>query len=284
MSNGLHGRLNLCDNEEAVDISFPEFVKISPPTGGSSNPVSEYFSATESLKVKIIEAAGVGDAELFGLLTIGVISSVEYYLRSVLSAIPFLCPVARRHVEMAMVPIGAFDFYGEPSLRRLSACFDHESLADGDKIKKYCEKFTGLKLSGDSSANKTIDDFDTLCEIRHCLVHTRGFVGLKASNSLGLQSRSPSKVVISLSQALEVVKLSHNVVRAINRFLSDGIASRWVDQSYITGDWAEDKKIFEPLVRFFVYSNGTAATNVYRLYQPFLRASALRERRAEKRA
>lgn len=174
---------------------------------------------------------------------------------------------------MGTVPIGAIDFYTMPGASHLAACFDHESLADGEKIKKLCEKFTGLKISTDGSAAKTIDDFDRLCQIRHCLVHTRGNVGLKASNALGLPKRIPSRVVLTIDQALTITKLSHNVTRAINRFVSDGIVSRWVDVGLMVGSWDADKVLFEPMVRFFEYSEEHGrATNSYRAYLPFRKA------------
>jgi len=272
-----HGALSLATSEEAVDVDFSCFIKDAPISVRAANPITEYFRATESLKAKIIHAAGSGDSELFGLLTIGIISAVEFYLRSVFSSVPLICPLARRHIEMATVPIGAIDFYALPGASHLAACFDHESLADGEKIKKLCEKFTGLKIATDGSAAKTIDDFGTLCEIRHCLVHTRGNVGLKASNALSLSSRVPSRVVITTDQALTITKLSHNVTRAINRFVSDGIVSRWVDNGLLVGDWDADKVLFTPVVRFFEYSEESAqATNVYRRYLPFRKAALSR--------
>lgn len=270
-----HGALNLHSREEAVTIDLASLLQPMPSRVPPS-PITEYFETTDELKKKIL-APDVSDAEMFGLLTIGVISSVEFYLRNVFGRVPEICSIARRHFELTGVPAGAFAFYANSPLPPLLAIFDHESLADGKKINNAAQKIANINLNDDSSVKKVIEDFDRLCELRHCLVHSRGFVGLKACSILGLNFRHPHKVLMTRQHVLEVLKIAHNVVRAVNRCLADSIANRWVDQGLLTGQWQSDKVLFSNLFNTFVLKGNDAYSgNIYRAYLPFRKAARIR--------
>ena len=271
-----HGTLELHDREETVAIDFAAVLKQVPSDSGF-NPITDYFEVADKLKAKIVGAGGATDAEMLGLLTIGVISAVEFYLRNVFGAVPAICPIARRHVEMTPIHAGATEFYKDSSMPHLLSGFDGESLADGKRIRAASEKFCGIKLSDDASVNKVIDDFDRMCELRHCLIHSRGYVGLKASNALRLSSRSPHKILMDRAQVFEVLKISHNVVRGVNRFVAEQVADRWVDQGVLSGNWAEDKLAFTAFFRFFCMQGKDRYGGVaYRAYQSYGKAARAR--------
>jgi hypothetical protein len=240
------------------------------------SPISEYFDATDSLKVKIL-SSGTNDSEMFGLLTIGVISAVEFYFRSIFCRVAEICPLAHRHAELILVPAGAADFFAESAFPRNIASFENESLADGKKIKSFGEKFTGIKLGDDTSVASAIDDFDRLCELRHCLVHSRGYVGLKAAHALELDLRSPQKILLKREHVFEALKTAHNAVRAVNRHLADTIVNRWIDAGVLTGDWRADRELFESIfVTFSMPGQDAYGGIAYRAYAPFRRAAKAR--------
>lgn len=267
-----HGSLKLHEREEAVSLDLDSWLKVVPPHVPNS-AIDDYFECTDGLKAKIIASEAV-DAELLGLLTIGVISAVEFYLRTIFSRVPDICPFAQRHMEMTAVAAGAAAYYSNSGIPYLLSLFDHESLANGEKIKTTCKKCVGLNLMDDGSVQKVIEDFEKLCELRHCLVHARGYVGLKASNALELEARTPKKVLLDRAGVLEVLKIAHNVVRAVNRFLADGIANRWVDRNYLTGVWHDDKDRFTRLFSSFSRRGRDEYGGVaYKAYRPFQKSA-----------
>ena len=137
--------------------------------------------------------------------------------------------------------------------------------------------FAGIKLGDDASVEKVISDFDRLCELRHCLVHSRGYVGLKACNALNLSFRSPHKILMAREDVLEILKIAHNVVRAVNRYLADEIASRWVEKGILTGEWDADRAVFSSLFDTFRLEGQDAYSgNRYRAYIPFGKAARVR--------
>lgn len=270
-----YGTLRLHANEEAVAIAL-ESVLQPVPIYRPASPITEYFRVTDGLKVKIL-APGVQDSELFGLLAVGVISAVEFYLRNIMGKVPEVCPIARRYSEMATVPSGAAQFYSGSPFPHLLASFDHESLADGKKIFSAVAKFAGIKLGDDTSVEKVIADFDRLCELRHCLVHSCGYVGLKACNALDLPFRQPHKILMGRGDVLEILKIAHNVVRAVNRYLADQIADRWVDKGVLFGEWKRDRELFSTLFNTFRLEGEDAYSgNSYRAYIPFGKAARAR--------
>lgn len=238
-----HVTMKLHEPEEALQISIAGAVR-EVPVGNRLNPISDYFDATSRLKGKILAARNAQDAELLGLMIVGVISSAEFYFRSILGRMIQICPMCSRHAESSQVPVGAFSYYHGSDYCFVLGAMEHESLADAKRVSSNIERLTGFKTSDDSSTVAALSGYETLCELRHCLAHARGFIGLKGSRALQLEGRRLSKVLVAQDDALELLKLSHNAVRATNRFLFEALLDRWIDRDILAGSWAEDRVPF----------------------------------------
>jgi hypothetical protein len=245
-----HVSLRLHSPEEQLDVSLAEAIQ-QVPVGLQTSPIADYFDATSRLKGKILTATQAYDAELLGLMIIGVISAAEFYFRSILGRTIQICPLCARQAEGAQVPIGAFSFYEDSDYCFALGAMEHESLADALKVAAYINKLTGFKTSDDSSVVAALQGYESLCELRHCLAHARGFVGLKGSRALNLDHRRMSKILVNQNGAFELLKLSHNAVRSVNRFLLDSLVNRWIDRDVLTGAWADDRSRFAMVWRSF---------------------------------
>ena len=276
MSN--HARLALHLSEESVALDATQVLK-PYPTPSKNNPITEYFATANNLARKITRSEHANDSEILGLLLLGVVSGAEFYFRSVLGATVNICPLCKQNTELLQVPIASFDFYEGSGYSSALGTFEHESLADARKIRNECKRFTGFELGEDSSVAKAIQDFEILCELRHCLVHASGFAGLKACRTLGAEQRSLQKLVIDQRQAFELMKLSHNAVRAFNRFLADSILNRWVDRDVFTGKWKSDKPRFSAVVEaFWIKGEDQYGAIAWNAYRPFQKAVLARKR------
>lgn len=245
-----HVSLRLHEPEEQLELSLAESIR-QVPAGAQLSPIADYFDATSRLKGKILAAVNANDAELLGLMIIGVISAAEFYFRSVLGRMIQICPLCIRHAESAQVPVGAFSYYDGSDYCFALGVMEHESLADAAKVTSYVSRLTGFKTGDDSSVVAALQGYESLCELRHCLAHARGFVSLKGSRALGIEQRQLSKVLVAQDGALELLKLSHNAVRAVNRFLLDSLVNRWIDRDLLSGTWTEDRGRFEMAWRSF---------------------------------
>ena len=105
-----HVSLRLHVPEEQLELSLTASIR-HVPTGSRLSPIADYFDATSRLKGKILAAANSNDAELLGLMIIGVVSAAEFYFRSVLGRLIQICPLCVRHAESAQVPLGALSYY-----------------------------------------------------------------------------------------------------------------------------------------------------------------------------
>lgn len=248
MSN--HVRMQLHKTEEAVQVNVPGLMRLFPGPAKDS-PIQEYFDTANSLTEKIAKSPHSEDAEILGLMLLGIVSAAEFYFRSALGTALEICPISQRHAESITVPIAASKFYMGSGYSQALGSFEHESLADAKKIRNEIKRFTGFDLTNDTSANEAVDQFEVLCELRHCLVHARGFAGLKACRALQSSERRLQKLLVGKAEAFELIKLAHNAVRAVNRFLLESILNRWIDRDVLIGQWGSDKKRFELLVEKF---------------------------------
>ena len=271
MSN--HITLNLHYPEETVTCDFPSALTEFPKTNSSLNPITDYFSTTASLVTKIVDTKYANDAEVLGLLVLGVVSCAEFYFRSVLSRLTQTCPLCERLTESLNIPAGSIAFYAGSGFAPTMSAFEHESLADSKKISAEIKRFVGVSCGDNSSVKAALDDFELLCELRHCFVHARGFAGLKAVKAIG-GPRSLQKVLIERNQALDFIKLSHNAVRAVNRYLSDEVLNRWIDKDVLLGTWTQDRKRFTSYVDLFVKtgedSYGGSPQTIYAAVRPVI--------------
>lgn len=273
-----YGTLTLHQPEEDVTVATDGMLRPLPPQN-VVNPITDYFSVANGLASKLTQPPYDTDAEVLGLLVLGVVSAAEFYFRSVLGVALNICAVSRHKAETLQVPFAAHEFFKNSGYSYAMGAIDHESLADAKKIRSECKKFTGFDLSEDSSADKAIQDFEIVCEVRHCLVHARGVAGIKACRTLAPGEHSPQKLLISKVQAFELLKLSHNAVRAFNRFLANSIVNRWIDHDVLSGEWAADKPAFVTLQQVFSLKGEDAYGGVpWKAYLP-LRA-AVRARKA----
>jgi len=237
-----HLTLTLHYPEETVACDFASVLVPYPP-GSNANPITDYFSTAANLVKKIIDTKYSNDAEVLGLLMLGILSCAEFYFRSVLSELARVCPICKQLSEGINIPAGSFSFYADAGLAATMSAFEHESLADSKKVVAEIKRFGGFNCAENTSVKRALDDFEQLCELRHCFVHARGFVGLKTIRAIE-GPRTFQKLLIKQSQALDFIKLSHNAVRAVNRYLGDEILNRWIDRDVLVGKWANDKKLF----------------------------------------
>lgn len=273
-----HATLNLHLSEETVTVQIAGILKPFP-SNSTTNPITDYFHVANGLAAKLTKAPYDGDAEVLGLLLLGVVSAAEFYFRSVLGVALDVCPLCREHAEMLQVPIGAFEFFAESGYSHAMGSFEHESLADAKKIRSECKRFTGFDVSKDASADKAIGDFELLCELRHCLVHARGLAGLKACKALNSGHRSLQRLLVGKVEAFELLKLSHNAVRAFNRFLANSILNRWVDQDQFSGTWKYDKAAFKRVIEaFWIRGEDSYGSIALNAYKPFRKAVRARQR------
>jgi len=263
--------LELHRPEEAILIDLDQAViKCTLPPDIS--PITDYFSYTQSLIARFVRPEFSGDAETLSLLLLGVVSAAEFYFRSVLAQSLDVCPYALKVAERAQVPLGSLAYYGTKTRSLGLSVFEHKSLAGSAEIKIESQRLLGISIPGNSSVSSALNGFDTLCELRHAAIHSRGYVGSKAASDLGISMSSLHRISFSQSIVFDLAKLSHNAVRSFNRFVLENILERWIAKQYLTGSWRTDKIKFSRLFEMFSYPDenpfGSDIKKAYLAIQP----------------
>lgn len=267
--------VNMHKPEETFSVAL-EGATARHSADASTNPISEYFRTADALVSRLIVPPFKDDPEVLGLLLVGVTSAVEFYFRSILAETRRICPRCRLHIQRMSIPFGAFSYYQNAKLSETMSAIEHESLAEGSRVRNEIKRFTGLDVKGGSSLDAALKQFDQLCTVRHAISHSRGLLGLNNAAELALPTVEARMLIISLPTALEFVKIAHNTVRAVNSFLFEELLFRWISSGSLTGRWRSDKKVFSPLVLAFVkddendFSSDPVAA--YRRVAPKIRA------------
>ena len=273
-----HVELTLHLSEETVTCALDSALIEYVPTS-TANPITDYFSATSVLIKKIVNEKYPNDSEILGLLVLGVVSCAEFYFRSVLSVLGAICPLCEVHSESVNIPLGSIRYYSKSGFPTAMATFEHSSLADMKAIANEIKRFAGFNCMDDSSVKRALQDFEILCEVRHCFVHTRGFVGLKAARAIG-GKRALQKLLIQQTEALDLIKFSHNAVRAVNRYLANQILTGWIDGDVLAGDWVSDRESFTRLWKLFAIPKEDEFAGSVRKAYAKVRQSVLKRRQA----
>ncbi|CAE6887874.1 hypothetical protein [Paraburkholderia domus] len=263
--------LELHKPEEAIVIDLDQaLTKCTLP--GSISPITDYFTHTQALIARFVRPEFSTDAEALSLLLLGVVSAAEFYFRSILVQSLDVCPYAMKQAERVQVPLGSLAYYGTKTRSLGLSVFEHKSLAGSAEIKAELQRLLGISAPAASSVSAALSGFDTLCELRHAAIHTRGYVSSKAASDLGISMSSLHRICFSQSVVFDLAKLSHNAVRSFNRFVLESLLDRWIAKKYLTGSWRADKSKFSRLFLMFSYPTenpfGEDVTKAYKAIQP----------------
>ncbi len=229
------------------------------------SPISDYFSYTQSLISRFIREDIRSDPTALSLLLLGIVSAAEFYFRSVITQTLSICPCSIKHSERVQIPLASLSYYGTETSSLGLSIFEHKSLAGSDEIKNEVQRLLGIAIPKTGSVATALTGFDTLCELRHAAIHTRGYISSKAASDLGIYAAALQQIDMAQAAAFDLTKLSHNAVRSLNRFLTNAILERWKAQKILTGVWVHDKKIFTRFFNVFVYPEESAFSNDVRL-------------------
>ncbi len=263
--------LELHKPEEEIAVDLDQALMKCTLPGGIS-PISDYFTHTRGLIVRFVRPEFSADVEALSLLLLGVVSAAEFYFRSILVQSLDVCPYAMKQAERVQVPLGSLAYYGTKTRALGLSVFEHKSLAGSAEIKAELQRLLGIAAPASSSVSAALNGFDTLCELRHAAIHTRGYVSSKAASDLGVSMSSLHRICFSQSVVFDLTKLSHNAVRSFNRFVFESLLDRWIAKKYLVGTWRSDKGKFSKLFMMFSYPDenlfGGDIAKAYKKVQP----------------
>lgn len=173
------------------------------------------------------------------LLVLGIVSAAEGYARAILAASLEICPLARATAAKKAAPIGGLLWHGKTGFSR--SVFENSSLASREELVKAF-KDVGLTLD-DANFKSILEDFDSVCHLRHGIVHGDGFLPGRNAVHLDIpRYENPVRIVVGYAQLQEVASVVTTLVVSINRQLFADMCTRWAVNWRKRSDWAPDQE------------------------------------------
>ncbi|WP_413529092.1 hypothetical protein [Rahnella inusitata] len=214
--------------------------------------------------------------QLSNLVILGLVSSVETYFRSVIRKLLIIDEHSRKHSYAANVTYGAALHHQKNLLPE--ALLENASFTSSSNIVKSLNAFLNINLGGYSkipALNSAFIDFDTVCHLRHCVVHRSGHLGSNNALSLGLDEYCrylEKPISIDLLGIQEIAVVCDTLVKEVNDKLFHEIVSRTVNDISWSGDLRSDKFIFKQYFDLFSPLLTSSSDNLRSCYYEFIYA------------
>jgi hypothetical protein len=182
------------------------------------------------------------------ILSSSAVAVAEDYFRSVLTDVVDVCELCAARVKPLETRM-EFVFNGSvPDAVR--GMLDRESFSSSATIKYWSKKIAGTSFSRYRSLTVALAEFERVCHIRHCAVHSGGYVS--THNAGVLEVPAGSWISFGAPDAIyEIISVVTATIRSFNQSLFEVVLGEWMDSGRLTGDWAQDRTPFSQLWNTF---------------------------------
>lgn len=243
------------------------------------SPYDQFLANTIELN-KLWATLPTGDEispDLGNILLLGYVSAVEGFMRSLIRGLVNVDQFSMNLCETYQITYGAVLHHHPHALS--DALLEETVFSSGASIGVALKKFVGLDNL--SSATRTLtEQYDGICQLRHCCVHRFGKLGAKNATNLGLSKHSKfieKKVAIRRADITNIADLLFALVKSINNevfgfVLKRSATAKLGDQVGIGWKWniRSDRKRFAKYYDIFASSeDATPSPPAIDLYEKF---------------
>ncbi|MGB3132624.1 MAG: hypothetical protein WBB26_13175 [Saprospiraceae bacterium] len=190
----------------------------------------------------------------YNLILLGYISAIESYIREIVRKIIVIDKASRISCELEEINYGAAINYPKDLLPEV--ILEKASFASKKNIVDSFKKFLGLEGHQPDELLKTLEEFEKICHLRHCIVHRFGKLGSQNAIKFGLDNHStliekPLKLDINMVYDLSII--CTNTVLVVNKYLFNKIFERTATKENNIWEWdlRKDKSKFEKYFNLF---------------------------------
>ena len=200
---------------------------------------------------------------IYNLILLGYISAIESYIREVVRKIIVIDKTSRISCELEEINYGAAINYPKDLLPEV--ILEKASFASKRNIIDSFKKFLGLEGHQPDELIKTLEEFEKICHLRHCIVHRFGKLGSQNAIKFGLDNHSaliekPLKFNIDMVFDLSII--CTNTVLVVNKYLFSKILERTATKNDNIWEWdlRRDKSKFLMYYNLFCSTTKPHAT------------------------
>lgn len=196
-----------------------------------------YTNITSIVNIGKPEVLGV-TPELGPLLLVAGISATENYFREIFSRIIKICPISQAASGDKAIPISSVIWHGAKDIER--GAFEGQSLACSETITKAAKNFLKYPIEKDVGT-QIFGEFEKLCQLRHNIVHSSGFVAGKNAVSLAIPSSGKRlKILVDFAALQESLSICLALVIGSNKSLFIEMCKRWAVDWVKLPSWSSD--------------------------------------------
>lgn len=221
---------------------------------------------------------------LGNLVILGYVSAVESYFRALFRRLILIDEKSRVACEKRQIAYGAVLLSTDHSLLP-EALFEDISIAGKKNIIESCRNFLNLPIQDSelpAGGKDVLNQFNEICELRHCIIHRFGKFGSKTALTLGLNTNRlhiEKPINCDFNTLQQFISVCQNVTRIFNNHISEKIFQRLVKEnnkkitdSMWTWDYKQDKENFNNYFSIFYSKQEPPSTklNIYTAYRKYL--------------
>jgi len=237
------------------------------------SPLQRFFDQRELLTTILgAESDSLEWRMKANLVTIGIVSSVETYFRSVIRKCLIIDEESRSTSYKNKVTYGAVLFHGSDLLPE--ALLEESTFLNKDNIIKNTKNFLGIQVNQQQEPDltKALEEYEKICHLRHCIAHRSGHLGSKNAIELGLETFSQhleKPISLTFDAINNVFNICQNCVLECNDYIFESLLARTVSKDIWSGDLRIDKPKFKPIFEIFSPNNYTNE-NLKLIYKNFI--------------
>jgi hypothetical protein len=241
------------------------------------SPIDLYILETRQL-IQLTDPSIVSShPSLCGLLLLGLLSSTENYLRRIISKLIHFDSICRAQASEQMIRFGTIDWYNQEDIGQ--AFIEQSSLANKSDFSKKIAAITGFNLLTIPTISDALEEYENICQLRHCLVHSGGILRSYNAQTLGLGKAWYNHAVKpSVTTVNDALKALEHLVREINYYLF----TKSIDRKFTASDkkmsplkftkkWHQDKSDFIGIFKIFWCTEDIPFPSYLLLYVEYLK-------------
>lgn len=225
---------------------------------GDLSPIDNFFDNIKDLNILISTLTNIPSnlqKKNFNLILLGQISAVESYLREIIRKLIINDEESKQKSSVMQLSYGAALKHTPEILPE--ALMEHVSFASKKNIESTFKEFLNLNIKGSPpiEISNALDEFEKICQLRHCVIHRFGKLGSNNALKLGIDVHAEClEKPLSLTEThlYDTYIICKNLVLVLNNYLFKSILQRTtLIDGFWTWDLRRDKRKFKRYYEIF---------------------------------
>ena len=212
------------------------------------SPIDEFVENLYAINRLYLGADSTGEyvAILGSLAYLGMVSAAESYFRSLLRRLILIDSVCAANASSRMVTYGAAVHHDANLLPE--ALLENASFASkknvASELKNLCSVTKMTKEGGvPPQLEPLFENFESICQIRHCGIHRFGKLGSQQALKLGISTHGSlleKPLKLSVNQLQDIAEALEALIRGVNSYCFNDIIRR----THTAGPGTRDKQSY----------------------------------------